>query len=69
MMTTLAIDSKMFWKMYTALRDSENVLWETDGLVTDENVNDQINSTYRDVSNVLNDLQPLITILKPEKAL
>jgi hypothetical protein len=59
----------MFWKMYTALRDSENVLWETDGLVTDEDVNDQITSTYRDVSNVLNDLQPLVTMLKPEEAL
>jgi hypothetical protein len=50
--------------MYNALRDAESVLWETDGMITKEDLDQEIIETYKTITNVLDRLEPVVSSLK-----
>lgn len=58
------INSTLFWRMYNQLRDAERLYWETDGIMGDDEVNEQLMEAYHEVVALLNDLEPIVTELK-----
>jgi hypothetical protein len=64
----MEINQITFWRMYNALKDAENVLWECDGSVNpdDDNLNESISELSELIGNLLNDLQPVIKEIKEE---
>jgi hypothetical protein len=60
----IMINSTLFWRMYNQLRDAERLYWETDGIMGDDEVNEQLMEAYHEVVALLNDLEPIVTELK-----
>ena len=55
--------------MYTQLRNAESLYWETDGIMGDDEVNEQLMEAYHEVVGLLNDLEPIVTSLKEDQGL
>lgn len=68
MKNTIEINQTLFWQMYNALRDAEGVLWECDGRINCEHLSCSIGFANKDISNVLDKLQPIISTLKEVEA-
>lgn len=64
----MEIKQIMFWRMYNALKDAENVLWSCNGSTNpeDHELSDEIAELSELVGNLLNDLQPVIKTIKEE---
>lgn len=60
------INSTLFWRMYNQLRDAERLYWETDGVLSNEELDDEVITAYHEVVNLLNDLEPIVTELKED---
>jgi hypothetical protein len=65
----ITIDETLFWRMYTQLRNAESLYWETDGIMGDDEVNEQLMEAYHEVVGLLNDLEPIVTSLKEDQGL
>jgi hypothetical protein len=65
----MEIKQDMFWRMYNALKDSEYILWDCNGSVNPENeeLTNEIVELSELISNLLNDLQPVIKEIKEEQ--
>jgi hypothetical protein len=63
---TIQIDTILFWKMYNALRDAEEVLWSCDGATNpeDEDLTEEIVETSQTIESVLDDCQKIVKTLK-----
>lgn len=55
--------------MYNQLRNAENLYWETDGAINDDDLNEQVIEAYSEVTGLLNDLQPIVAKLKQEEGI
>jgi hypothetical protein len=62
----IMINSTLFWRMYNQLRDAERLYWETDGVLSNEELDDEVITAYHEVVNLLNDLEPIVTELKED---
>jgi hypothetical protein len=64
----MEISTELFWRMYNALKDAENVLWSCNGSTNpeDHELSDEIAELSELVGNLLNDLQPVIKTIKEE---
>ena len=63
------ISNTLFWRMYNHLRDAERLYWETDGVISNEELDDEVITAYHEVVNLLNDLEPIVTELKKDQGL
>jgi len=63
------IDETLFWKMYNQLLNAERLYWETDGVIGDEDLDDNVVEAYKEVVSLLNDLEPIVTSLKKDQGL
>jgi hypothetical protein len=61
---TMQIPTTLFWKMYNCLRDTENILWESDGKISDQTLDQQIIENYKTIIKVLDRCEPVISSLK-----
>ena len=62
----IMINKTLFWRIYNQLRDAERLYWETDGVISDEELDDEVITAYHEVVNLLNDLEPIVTELKKD---
>lgn len=62
----IQISSNIFWQAYNALRNAEGILWECNGATNpeDENLTELITDCSREISIVLDKLQPIVNNLK-----
>ena len=58
------INKTLFWRIYNQLRDAERLYWETDGVISDEELDDQVIIAYKEVTSILEELEPIVTELK-----
>jgi hypothetical protein len=65
----ITIDETLFWKLYNQLLNAERLYWETDGIMGDDEVNEQLMEAYHEVVGLLNDLEPIVTSLKEDQGL
>jgi len=65
----IMIDETLFWKMYNQLLNAERLYWETDGVIGDEDLDDNVVEAYHEVVSLLNDLEPIVTSLKKDQGL
>jgi len=65
----IMIDETLFWKMYNQLLNAERLYWETDGVIGDEDLDDNVVEAYKEVVSLLNDLEPIVTSLKKDQGL
>ena len=63
------ISNTLFWRMYNHLRDAERLYWETDGVLSNEELDGEVITAYHEVVNLLNDLEPIVTELKKDQGL
>lgn len=63
------ISNTLFWRMYNHLRDAERLYWETDGVLSNEELDGEVIQAYHEVVNLLNDLEPIVTELKKDQGL
>lgn len=63
------INKTLFWRIYNQLRDAERLYWETDGVISNEELDDEVITAYHEVVNLLNDLEPIVTELKKDQGL
>lgn len=61
-MKNIEINETFFWRIYNALRDCENILWECDGATNPENesLTESINECSEETSEVLSKMQDFI---------
>ena len=69
MSKSIMIDETLFWKMYNQLLNAERLYWETDGVIGDEDLDDNVVEAYKEVVSLLNDLEPIVTSLKKDQGL
>lgn len=60
----IMINKTLFWRIYNQLRDAERLYWETDGVISDEELDDQVIIAYKEVVSLLEELEPIVTELK-----
>ena len=65
----IMISNTLFWRMYNHLRDAERLYWETDGVLSNEELDGEVIQAYHEVVNLLNDLEPIVTELKKDQGL
>lgn len=65
----IMINKTLFWRIYNQLRDAERLYWETDGVISNEELDDEVITAYHEVVNLLNDLEPIVTELKKDQGL
>jgi hypothetical protein len=61
-MKNIEINETFFWRIYNALRDCENILWECDGATNPENesLTESINGCAEETSSVLLKMHDMI---------
>ncbi|NBO98756.1 MAG: hypothetical protein EBU90_01330 [Proteobacteria bacterium] len=65
----IMIDETLFWRMYNLLRNAEDIYWRTDGVTSERGLDMEIVEAYEEVTNLLADLQPIVTSIKEEEGL
>lgn len=62
----IQIEEDLFWQVYNALHDAEDVLWRCDGATNpeDEDLTEEISETQEMVANVADKLRTIIETIK-----